>query len=76
MRIGSDFDGSLTFIDIVALAGFIVSLENLDENLNQSDKQDLQNELAEQLSKVVDEIHKHLEEQDDKIDKILEVINK
>jgi len=76
MKIGSDENGEFTFIDIVAIASFLVSLQNLDENLTQNDKQDLQNELAEQLNKVVTEIHQHLEEQDNKIDKILEVIKR
>lgn len=69
MKIGSDENGEFTFIDIIALASFIVGIQNLDENITQND-------LSEQLSRVVDEIHRHLEEQDDKIDRILEVINK
>ena len=68
MQIGSN-NGEFTFIDIVALVSFMVSLENLDENITQND-------LAGQLHRVVDEIHTHLEEQDKKIDEILEVIKK
>lgn len=75
MKIGSDENGEFTFIDIIALVSFMVSVENLNENLTQSDKQDLQNELSRQLNKVIDEIHSHLEEQDRKIDTILEVLN-
>ena len=67
MKIGSDANGEFTFIDIVALAGFVVGLQNLDENIDQ-------NQLSEQLNRVLAEVHSHLEEQDRKIDKILEVL--
>jgi len=67
MKIGSD-NGELTFLDIVTIVSFMVALENLDENIDQ-------NQLAEQLNRVLAEVHSHLEEQDRKIDKILEVLN-
>ena len=54
----------LSFIDIISIASFLVSIENLEENLTQSDKQDLQNELSDKADLLLNEIHKHLEEQD------------
>lgn len=74
MKMGSDFDGSFTFLDIISIASFIVGLENLNENLTQSDKQDLQDDLSKNMDRVLNEIHAHLEEQDNKIDKILEAL--
>lgn len=67
MRIGSDENGEFTFIDIISLLSLGIALQNLDENIDQ-------NQLSEQLNRVLAEVHSHLEEQDRKIDKILEVI--
>lgn len=74
MRIGSDENGEFTFIDIISLVSLAIGLENLNENLTQGDKQDLQDSLSKNMDRVLNEIHTHLEEQDKKIDKILEVI--
>lgn len=68
-------DKQLSFIDILSIMSFCLSLENLNENLSQSDKQDLQNSLSESIDKVLKEIHTHLKQQDEKIDKILEVLS-
>lgn len=63
---------TLDFIDILSIASFVIGLMNLDENLTQGDKQDLQQELADKAENILKEIHKHLEEQDRKIDRIIE----
>ena len=73
--IGMKDDGSLDFLDIITLLGFIISVENLNENMNQSDKQDLQNDLSEKAEKILTEIHTHLEAQDKKINEIWEKLN-
>lgn len=62
----------LTFVDILSIASFLVSLENLEENLTQNDKQDLQKDLADKAGSLLREIHAHLKEQDKKLDVILE----
>lgn len=67
MKIGSDLNGELTFIDVVNLIGLMVGIQNLDENINQD-------ELSNQLDKVLTEVHSHLKEQDLKIDTILEAL--
>jgi hypothetical protein len=66
---------NLDFLDIITLLGFIVSMENLNANLTQNDKQELQNDLSEKAEKILNEIHTHLEEQDKKIDYIIERLN-
>ena len=66
----------LSFIDIISIASFLVSIENLEENLTQSDKQDLQKDLSDKADQLLKEIHSHLEQQDKKIDEILRRINK
>lgn len=66
----------LSFIDIISIASFLVSIENLEENLTQSDKQDLQKELSDKADLLLKEIHEHLERQDNKIDEIIRRLNK
>ena len=68
-------EDGLDFLDIITLLGFIISVENLKENLGQSDKQDLQRDLSEKADKILGEIHSHLEAQDKKIDLIMEKLN-
>ena len=70
--LGSGMNGQLTFLDNVSLMSFFISLMNLNENLTQGDKQDLQKELENKSKIILDEIQKHLEIQDQKIDLILE----
>ena len=71
---GSGENGELTFLDIIALLSFFMGVANYEENLTQSDKQDLQNELNKKVDFILKNIHKHLEEQDRNIQMILEVI--
>ena len=65
----------MTMIDIMSILSFCISVMNLNENLSQSDKQELQNDLTNKIKLVLSELHSHLKEQDKKIDKILEILN-
>ena len=65
-------DKQLSFIDLLSIASFVIGLQNLEENLTQGDKQDLQEELSNKADLLLKEIHSHLQEQDDKMDEILE----
>lgn len=56
------------FMDILNIVSFAIGVENLNSNLDQNTMQQL-------LETAVKDIHNHLEEQDKKLDKILEVIN-
>ena len=60
----------LTFFDILNVLSLIIGIENLNANLTQNDKQDLQHDLSENVDRLLTEIHGHLEQQDTKIDKI------
>lgn len=73
--LGSGENGQFTFLDIVSVLSFFIGLENLDANLTQSDKQELQHDLIEITNKLLTEIHSHLQDQDDKLDKLLERLN-
>lgn len=56
------------FMDILNIVSFAIGVENLNSNLDQNTMQQL-------LEGAVGDIHNHLEEQDKKLDRILEVIN-
>ena len=54
-------------LEAVTMVSFVMSLANYSENLDQSSVQDM-------LNNVVKDVHKHLQQQDDKIDKILKLL--
>ena len=74
MTIGTGDNGELTLLDWVALLSFFIALQNLDLNLDQQDKQDLENDLTKESQNLLDEIHGHLTDQDRKIDQILQIL--
>ena len=51
-------------LDLLGVLSFLIGVMNLDENLTQGDLQD-------KAQLILDEIHGHLQIQDDKIDEIL-----
>ena len=53
--------------DAMTVVGFLVGLANYDENITQSDLQDM-------MKCMLKDVHEHLEEQDNKIDNILELL--
>jgi hypothetical protein len=75
MNLGSGNNGQFTFLDLVSLMSFCIAIMNFDENLSQSDKQEMMEGLSQQTEVLLKEIHSHLQEQDKKIDYILEVLN-
>lgn len=70
--LGSGENGEFTFLDMISLTSFMVGMMNLNENLTQGDKQELMEEFSKKADYLLMEIHSHLEEQDNKIDIILE----
>ena len=68
----NNMNSQLEFMDILSIMSFCISLKNLDENLSQNDKQDLQKDLSDKINLLLKEIHSHLEMQDEKINLILE----
>ena len=69
--LGSGDDGGLTFIDLLSLLSFAVGLQNLEINISQSDLQVTAEHLNSALKTEVEDIHKHLIEQDKMLQKIL-----
>jgi len=72
MNLNREFE----FMDLLSIMSFCISLKNLDENLSQNDKQDLLKELTDDVNLLLTEIHKHLEEQDKKLDYIMKELEK
>lgn len=73
---GSGENGSLTGIDLLSIISLYVSLKNLDLNIDQNDIAEQTKDINQQADKLVStaltEIHNHLQEQDKKIDMILQ----
>ena len=65
-------NGQLDFLDLISIMSFVIAVINLDENITQSDKQDLLNEFNDKAELLLTEIHKHLEEQDSRLSAIEE----
>lgn len=49
---------------------------NLEENLTQGDKQDIMDNLRKESHVILNRIEEHLQVQDEKIDKILQLLEK
>ena len=55
------------FMDILSIFSFVIGLKNYEENIDQSQLQEI-------AQGIMSDIHRHLQEQDNKIDKILELL--
>ena len=75
MGLGSGENGQFTFLDTISLISFMIGLMNFNENLTQGDKQDLLETFSQKADDLLNEIHSHLQEQDEKIDRILEELS-
>lgn len=60
-------NGQLDFLDLISIASFVIGLENLELNATQEDAQNLQRELSEKTDLLLQEIHSHLKEQDNRL---------
>jgi hypothetical protein len=68
----TDTNGNeLGVLDLLNVLSFFIGLVNLDENLTQGDKQDLMQEFDNKTQVLLNELHKHLESQDIKLDNII-----
>ena len=60
MNIGSGTNGEITFLDTIGIMSFLIGVQNLDLNITQDDMQ-----------YVLADIHRHLQQQDEKLNRIL-----
>ena len=74
--LNNNYQQQLDFVDVLSIASFVIGLMNLNENLTQNDKQDLMKELNNKSDLLLKEVHKHLENQDEKINMILQELKK
>lgn len=65
---------NLDFLDIINIVSFAIAIANYNENLNQSDKQELIHKLDKQTSELLSQLNAHLERQDKNIDKLLTML--
>ena len=63
-----------SYIDYVNLLDLAISLQNLRSNTSQEDRQKLEEHFNNKLNALLEEIHNHLQKQDEKIDLILQKI--
>ena len=61
-------------LDALTLLSFVISILNYEENLTQSDKQDLLDNINAVTSDAIVRIREHLNYQDKKLNEIMEVI--
>ena len=70
---------TLGLLDIINVLSFLIGLENLELNVTQNDLEEetkkLDKKVDERMHEALNEIHLHLEVQDDKLDKILKRLN-
>lgn len=62
-------NGRMSFLDALTIVSFAISLANYDENIGQSDMQNA-------VSSAVSNIHSHLADQDEKINKLITLLEK
>jgi hypothetical protein len=77
--IDNNYNKQLDLLDVLNVLSFLIGLANYGENLTQGDKQDIMQEFDNDTKKLLDEIHAHLESQDNKLNEIqkrLEALNK
>lgn len=62
-----DENKQLGILDIMSMISFFIGIANYSENLSQGSAQDV-------IRLAVKDIHEHLEEQDEKLNRILELL--
>lgn len=63
----NDSGQQLSFLDIITIISFIIGVANYSENVDQSQMQDT-------VSSAVLDVHNHLRDQDEKLSKILALL--
>ena len=63
------------FIDAVSLVSFIIGIANYNENLSQSDKDDMMHALDEKANNMLEKLEADLEEQNELLRQILDKLN-
>ena len=64
------------FIDTLSVVSFIIGLMNYQENLSQSDKDDIIHKSSEDAERILERLEKDLEEQNEMLREILERLDR
>ena len=64
------------FLDAISVVGFIVGIMNYEENLSQSDKDDIIKKSSEDAQRILEHIDKHVDEQNKMLQEILSRLEK
>ncbi len=70
----NNINNQFSFLERLNIMSFDIALMNLNENLGQGDKQDILENFSRNADTLLSDIRSHLAKQDEKIDKILEVL--
>lgn len=63
-----------SLLDVLNVVSFLIGVANYNENLTQTDKQELIHKLDKQTSELLSQLNAHLERQDENIDKLLTIL--
>lgn len=63
-----------SILDVLNVVSFLIGVANYNENLTQTDKQELIHKLDKQTSELLSQLNAHLERQDENIDKLLTML--
>ena len=63
-----------SLFDVLNVISFLIGVANYNENLTQTDKQELIHKLDKQTSELLSQLNAHLERQDENIDKLLTML--
>ena len=63
------------FLDAVSLVSFIIGIANYNENLSQSDKDDMMHALDEKANNMLEKLEADLEEQNELLRRILDKLD-
>lgn len=67
-------NNGLDFLDLLNIMSFAIGIMNYGENITQGDMAEVAQALSENTSSAVADLHRHLEEQDAKIEKIINLL--
>ena len=63
-----------SLLDVLNVISFLIGVANYNENLTQTNKQELIHKLDTQTSELLSQLNAHLERQDENIDKLLTML--
>lgn len=67
-----------SFLDLITIIGFCVGLQNLELNITQNDLEEqtsaIDKKVDDKVQEALADIHEHLRIQDEKLDRIIEVL--